>query len=38
MESNGIKTPGASADNQAKLSSDRPAAVEEVTRVVNMTS
>lgn len=38
MKSKGIETPGASAENPAKLSTDRPAAVEEVTRVVNMTS
>lgn len=38
MKSKRIETLGASADNRAKLSNDRPAAVEEVTRVVNMTS
>lgn len=35
MKSKRIETP---ADNRAKLCIDRPAAVEEVTRVVNMTS
>lgn len=38
MKSNWIETPGASAHNRAKLCTDRPAALEEVTRVVNMTS
>lgn len=34
MKSKWIETSGASADNWAKLSTDRPAVVEEVTRVV----
>ena len=38
MKSNWIETPGASAHNRAKLCTDRPAAVEEVTRVVNTTN
>lgn len=34
----GIETSGASADNSAKLCTDRPATVEEVTNLVNTTS
>lgn len=38
MKSKGFESPDTSADNWTKLSTDRPAAVEEVTRVFNMTS
>lgn len=38
MKSKGIETSGASADNSAKLCTDRPATVEEVTSLVNTTS
>lgn len=38
MNPKGMKTSGASADNSAKLCTDRPATVEEVTSLVNVTN